>query len=129
MAVDGFLSEYSVLRSLVVMIYIRLCKSLLLLDASLSLLQPLYIPFHRASAICFDMAFRSSVLVSFLLASTALALPTANGRSTLPWSTLRKRQSGGSVGVAYNGDGGWLVTTNIGGQDVTSNIDTGSSDL
>ena len=82
-----------------------------------------------------------SFLYAFLLSSSALAAPTVYGRNSLetrgfrtparhyrPKYPISKRQQAGVVQATTNG-GGWLVVVQIGGQDVTLNVDTGSSDL
>lgn len=82
-----------------------------------------------------------SLLATLLLSSSALAAPTVYGRNSLetrgfriptkhyvPKHSISKRQNGGVV-TAFSNGGGFLVVVSIGGQDVTLNVDTGSSDL
>jgi hypothetical protein len=75
-----------------------------------------------------------TALLSLLLASGALAAPTrekkgirAPAHRWIPKKAIVSRQTG-AVEAANDG-GGWIMPVLIGGQQVTLNIDTGSSDL
>ena len=95
------------------------------------------------------MAILSTTLVSLLLTSSALAAPAVHGQSVrrntryeskfekrgirvearrhIPKHAVIKRDTGAVV--ATNDGGGWIIPVLIGGQQVTLNVDTGSSDL
>ena len=82
----------------------------------------------------------SIVLVLLLLSLCGVTTPTANGRSVLgkqgfrvparrhiPKHAVIKRHTGG---VDLTSDaGGWIVPVLISGQELTLNVDTGSSDM
>ena len=74
-----------------------------------------------------------SVLVSLLLTSGALAAPTLEKKSfrvSAEFTTKRalyKRHTGRAA-TEFDG-GGWIIPVVIGGQTVTLNLDTGSSDM
>ena len=85
------------------------------------------------------MAVLPATLVSLLLTTAALGAPTRNVRSTVEKRGFRAAvrhyipknvvaRDTGETSASFNG-GGWLIEVQIGGEQLTLNVDTGSSDL
>lgn len=86
------------------------------------------------------MVVLSIAFASLLLTSSALAAPTIKSRNTLekkgfrvavhrraPKLAVTKRDTGDVAATSDSGQ--WIIPVLIGGQQVTLNVDTGSSDM